>query len=247
MKEKIYTIPINESLEQETECPFCYITKKLETDAVKYALGPAMMEPDYRINSNEKGYCNKHFSMMFAEANKLSLALVLETHIAEIINNLEKHKSISGQKSSKGSLFGAKKQNPHISSMVRQCTNMQSTCVICDKIDTEFKRYTEVFFYMWEKDGNFRDKVLNSKGFCMKHFTHLCTYAMNNLKKPEDFISAAYTLQLENLKRINDDVHKFTLKFDYRNKDMKLGTAEDAPIRAIEKLRGHIVPVKPEN
>ena len=73
----------------KTRSARCVIEKKLEAEAVEYALGAAMMEPDYRIISNEKGYCNKHFSMMFAKPNKLSLALVLETHIDEIIKNLK--------------------------------------------------------------------------------------------------------------------------------------------------------------
>ena len=247
MKEKIYTIPINESFDQDTECPFCYIEKKLEADAVKYALGPAMMEPDYRIISNDKGYCNKHFSMMFSQPNKLSLALVLETHVAEIIKKLEKHQAVSKLKGSKSSLFGSKKTNTHITSLTEECKDMQSSCVICEKIDAEFKRYTEVFFYMWEKDEELKNKVLKSKGFCMKHFSLLCTTAPKHLKKPEDFISSIYALELDNLKRLNEDVHKFTLKFDYRNKDMELGAAEDAPLRTIEKLRGHILPIKPEN
>ena len=34
MKEKIYTIPITESYEQDSECPFCFIEKNLENDAV---------------------------------------------------------------------------------------------------------------------------------------------------------------------------------------------------------------------
>lgn len=247
MKEKIYTIPINESFDQDLECPFCFIEKNLETDAVKYALGAAMMEPDYRINSNDKGYCNKHFSMMIAQPNKLSLALVLETHVAEIINKLEKHQAVSKQTGKKSGLFGNKKNNPYISSLINECTQIQSSCVICQKINDELKRYTEVFFYMWEKDAELKNKVLKSKGFCMKHFNHLCEESLKHLKNPEEFIAEAYNLQIHNLKRIKEDIHKFTLKFDYRNKDMELGTAEDAPLRAIEKLRGNIIHVKSDN
>jgi hypothetical protein len=42
------------------------------------------------------------------------------------------------------------------------------------------------------------------------------------------------------LERINDDIHKFTLKFDYRNRDMEWGTAKDAPERCVEKVVGYM-------
>ncbi len=42
------------------------------------------------------------------------------------------------------------------------------------------------------------------------------------------------------LDALQEDIHKFTLKFDYRNKDMPWGTAQDAPIRTIEALSGSI-------
>ena len=247
MTEKIYTIPINESFEQDCECPFCFLEKKLESDAVSYALGAAMMEPDYRIISNEKGYCNKHFSMMFAKPNKLSLALVLETHLAEVISKLEKHNRACSNPSAKKTLFKKRSLHPDISAMLGNCQTIQNSCVICEKIHQELTRYTEVFFYMWEKDNELKKKVINSKGFCIKHFNHLCAHATTHLKNPKQFISTLYKLQLENLERIKEEVHKFTLKFDYRNKDMPLGTAEDSPIRAIEKLSGYSIPIKPES
>ena len=239
MKEKIYTIPITESYEQDSECPFCFIEKTLENDAVEYALGAAMMEPDYRVISNDKGYCNKHFSMMLSHPNKLSLALVLETHIAELTKKLE---NINPAPETKKKGIFSKQETPSC----EEIKELSGSCVICDKIEETLKRYTEVFFYMWEKDDAFKEKVLSSKGFCMKHYARLAEAAYSNLKHPEEFTLPVHKLQLENLKRIYDDVHKFTLKFDYRNKDMEWGTAQDAPKRSTEKLRGYTIPVKEE-
>ena len=48
MKETIYTIPINEAYDENCECPLCFLYSRLEKEAVEYALGAAMMEPDYR-------------------------------------------------------------------------------------------------------------------------------------------------------------------------------------------------------
>lgn len=242
MKEKIYTIPITESYEQDCECPFCFLEKKLENEAVDYALGAAMMEPDYRLVSNDKGYCSKHFAQMFASPNKLSLALILDTHLEEVIKKLSDAGDSVSTAPKKSGLF--RKSTNSESKLTNTASAIQSSCVICDKLSETISRYTEVFFYMWEKDAAFREKVLSSKGLCLKHFGMLTEKAYECLKKPEEFIKPMYDLELKNLNRIKEDIHKFTLKFDYRNKDMPWGTAEDAPIRTIEKLRGYNTPVK---
>ncbi len=235
MKEKIYTIPVTESFEQESECPFCYLEEKLEREAVEYALGAAMMEPDFRIVSNEKGYCRRHFTQMINSPNKLSLALVLDTHLKEIIEKLEKQKKSAPQK--KGGMFSKQKPEEKI---ISDCADLSGKCVVCDKINETMERYFDVFYYMLENDEAFKVRVLNSKGFCLRHFPKMVEGAYKNMKQPQEFISKIYENEIENLKRINADVHKFTLKFDYRNRDMELGEAADAPQRAVQKLRGYI-------
>ena len=39
---------------------------------------------------------------------------------------------------------------------------------------------------------------------------------------------------------LNEDVHKFTLKFDYRNKDMPWGNSKTAPKRSVYALGGQM-------
>ena len=43
MKEQIYTIPVNEAFDTPCECPLCVLEKRLEDEAVEYALGAAMI------------------------------------------------------------------------------------------------------------------------------------------------------------------------------------------------------------
>ena len=56
MKERIYTIPVSEAFREDCECPMCILEKRLEDDALKYTLGPSMMEPDSRIETNKKDF-----------------------------------------------------------------------------------------------------------------------------------------------------------------------------------------------
>ena len=59
MKETIYTIPINEAFDTECSCAICAIENRIESEEIEYALGPAMMEPDFRIISNQKGFWHR--------------------------------------------------------------------------------------------------------------------------------------------------------------------------------------------
>ena len=61
MKETIYTIPINEAFDIECNCAICAIENRIEKEEIEYTLGPAMMEPDFRIISNKKGFCKIHY------------------------------------------------------------------------------------------------------------------------------------------------------------------------------------------
>lgn len=226
MKEKIYTIPINEAVDADTECPFCTIAKRLEEEAVEYTLGAAMMEPDYRILCNGKGFCNHHFSQLYKKPNKLSLALILDSRFDELKKQFSKNKPTA----EKSGLFRKAKQTS-----VRN-----DTCVICDRINSTLDRYAEVFFYMWKADKTFSDRILSSKGFCIPHFYYLAEMAEKHLAHPEEFIGPVFEKELSELDRIHGEVHHFTLKFDYRNSDLPWGNAKDAPLRAVEKSAGYI-------
>ena len=243
MKEKIYTIPVNEAFDENSECPFCLLHKQLETEGIEYALGAAMMEPDHRIQSNDIGFCNKHFSMLYAFPNRLSLALVLDTHLAEIRNKLGKvSKKAENLKNGGGSIFKKSDAKVFGEELDKILTDINKGCVVCDKIEHTMERYYEVAVYLWATESEFKKKFDNSKGVCLEHFKHLSNAAVKYLNRSQsaEFISDLFKKQQTELERIQEDIHKFTLKFDYRNKDMEWGTAKDAPIRTIEKISGYI-------
>ena len=85
MIEKIYTIPVNEAFDLYSGCPICSLYKKLEDIELDAILGAAMMEPDIRIETNKKGFCGKHFDIMFNMKNRLGLALMIESHLSHNI------------------------------------------------------------------------------------------------------------------------------------------------------------------
>lgn len=240
MKEKIYTIPISEAYDTDCECPLCSLEQNLERESVDYSLGPAMMEPDFRTESNEKGFCGKHFEMMFHSPNKLPLALVLDTHVNEIKEKLKTMAEDIG-KNEKRSIF--KKDSVSSATVLSDFLKKnESSCMICGKVSKTMERYADVLLDMWLKNEDFRGKFKKSKGVCLKHFRLLCDTAEKNLgKKDRDgFIAALLEKEYAALSGICDDIHDFTLLFDYRSKGIDRDRIKDAPRRTIEKISGYM-------
>ncbi len=247
MKEKIYTIPVNEAYDKDCECPLCELERSLEDEAVSYSLGAAMMEPDYRIESNEKGYCNRHFAQMLARPKKLALALVLDTHLDELRKKIGKlEKSAKSLEGGKGGLFKKSGAEKLAGEIVQLLEKNENECMVCQKVNDTMIRYIDVLLYMWANDDNFRAKFDRSKGVCVKHFKMLAENCAKSIKgaDADKFLGTLVNKEIAELARIQEDIHRFTLKFDYRNKEMEWGTAKDAPIRTIEKISGYIVPLK---
>lgn len=242
MKDKIYTIPVNEAFDESSECPLCSLKKRLEDEAVEYALGAAMMEPDYRVMSNEKGYCNKHFGMLFKKPNKLSLALTMDTHMQELQKKIDALTNAALEDKEKKSSFFKKEKDSHLNEALRPFKESVQSCLICEKLDYTMERYVRVFFQMYKEDREFREKTEKSKGFCLVHFTYLLEEGKKHLSQ-NDFKNFSLWLcekEKAELERVHRDVHNFTLKFDYRNHATAWGSEKDGPERGVQKISGYI-------
>lgn len=231
MKETIYTIPLSESLEQESECPFCFLENKIEQEQIDYALGPAMMEPDHRILSNTRGYCRRHTGQL-AEAKKaLPFALVFDTRADEVIKQLEAARG----KGKKAGLFSKKESAAAL--VEKAAEELVSTCLVCDKIQHTMSKFMNTFWYLYGKEPDFREKVLSGKGFCLHHFKDIlassqaCTGA-----KREGACGELIDLELANLKRNKQDIHGFVKQFDYRSDKENWKGPKDAHLICAGKL-----------
>ena len=181
--------------------------------------------------------------MMLPKKEKLSLALVLETHIKEVREKLSSlETTISALKNEKGGLFKKPKDN-NKEKVWNTVSEITDSCIICEKLDSTMERYISVIFYLWKNEDEFRKKVINSKGFCLPHFNDLAKGAFTYLGKnmAVEFLEMLHKKELDALERLNNEVHEFTLMFDYRNVGKKWGTEVDAPKRCCEKLSGDTV------
>ena len=255
MKEKIYTIPVTEAFEQDCECPMCLLQSKLEREYTDYYLGPALMEPDSRIDTNIRGFCRRHFELLYnRQENRLGLALETHTHLKEKLSEIkELSKSIldaandksrsSPIFSSLAGKFSAKAQSGSSPStkLIDMLSKMESSCTICDRLEKTMDRYLDVIMYLWSKESDFQKVFAEKKGFCLIHLNMLIEAAEKYLNTAESkkFLSLLMQLQIENLERIEQELEWFTKKFDYRYNDAPWNNSKDALPRSIQKLKGY--------
>lgn len=232
MVESIYTIPLTDALDENGNCMFCYLEDRLEKEQIEYALGAAMMEPDFRILSNEKGYCRHHVGMMARAKKALPLALVLDTHCDEVIKKLK-----AVDMASKGGLF--KKEKSPAEKLSEVVTGIDSTCLVCERIDATMKKFTNTFWYLYNKEPDFRKRFLDGNGVCMHHFAEMLK-ALSDVSgsKRDVFAKELYDLQMKALEHEKEEVHGFTKQFDYRSDKGEWKVARDAHFNCAQRLSG---------
>ena len=242
MKEQLYTIPLNDAVNAEDECPFCFIERNVEQDLLDFTLGSgsSYMESDIREETDKAGFCRYHFQKMFDYGNTLGNGWILKTHYKLTIQEMKKQfKSYSPAKM--GFKEKLKKNtesgNNTVASWIRE---KDCSCYICNRFADTYTRYLDTFFVLYKKDAAFREKIKNSKGFCLHHFGDLCEAAEAKLNDKEKafFYPMIFSLMEENMQRMAEDVAWLVEKFDYRNNDADWKNSKDAIQRGMQKLKG---------
>ena len=233
MAEHLFTIPVNEAFEKDTECPFCSIFSGLEQDAIDFTLGPSYMEDDNREVTDRLGFCPTHIRRLYAEKNRLGLALMLNTHINRQVRELKE--AAEKGPGDKGGLFSKKKSDSPVTEMIHR---VEGTCFVCQRIMPVFDRYIDTFFYLWKKEDSFHEKVKNCKGFCMGHYGRLYEEAVTRLGRSEldQFLPILNKVFFDGIERVNGDLSWFIDKFDHRNADKPWNNSRDALPRSITKV-----------
>ena len=239
MREHIDTIPLNEAFESGDECPFCHLERLAEQRTIRYVLGPAAsyMEPDVRGKTNRDGFCREHFKKMYDFGNALGNALIMQSYYQDLLDQLEAEVA-AFRMPDKRPLLGKPKSKGELP-ILTWAKQKQSTCFICSRLDYHMKRYYDTFFVMIRED-DFRKKVAQSKGFCMRHFVPLMETAQEELpnSQREWFYNTVLKLMRENLARVKGDIDWFAGMFDYRQAGRDWKNSRDAVSRGMQKLQG---------
>ena len=240
MKQHIDTIPVWEAYKADCECPLCRIRLKNEAMYVDNFLGASVMEPSTRVEVNQKGFCQRHFQMMFDSGNRLGLALMTHTHLQEVIASLQ---GILSGAPARGGLLASMRGGRAADGPAPKIRARIAGCVICEQLSAAMERYANTIAQLYFTNGELKAMLEQSKGFCLPHLALVLEMAERTLpaKQAQELQKALAALELDNLRRVEHDLEGFTLKFDYRNAGKPWGSSRDAVERSINKLMGACV------
>ena len=246
MKEQLYTIPLMDAFRADDECPFCYIERNVEQNALDFVLGQdaSYMQDHVRMETDRIGFCRKHYEKMYAYGETLANALIIETRLKFLLEEMKKElKRFSpnrkmGLKDKVYKDLEVSKNNNNVSQWIRE---KEETCYICDHIKRNYDRYIETFFYLYKRgEKEFVDLVKNGKGMCLHHFADIMDAAPLYLsgKEQQSLRNILFPQMIENMERILEDIDWLEKKFDYRYKDAEWKNSRDAVQRAMQKING---------
>ncbi len=238
MKEKLYTIEVNDALRAGDECLFCWLERKLEQETLEFVLGSSYMESDIREKTDEQGFCRSHVKKMYDYGNSLGNAWIFKSRLEYVNRDLKKMMG-KYQPEKKPGLFGRKKAETP-SGVAGWIRDQEGHCYVCDRMETVYKRMLDTFVYMIRNDQDFGKALMGSKGFCVHHFGDVWQVCENDLKEPEkaEWMPKLAEVMSRNLDRMQEDIDWLIEKYDYRHKDADWKQSKDALQRTMQKISG---------
>ncbi len=255
MRYHIDTIPVWDALKLGGECPLCTLRHKVEETDVDRYLGGSVMEPDIRIQVNEKGFCQKHHQMLSDKKNKLGHALMAHTHLRETTKKALKafDQAIAGAKKEADAplmkkMMGKAGGKEGVLEAAQMLRDMTSSCILCDSIDENMQRYAYTFLHLYQNDTAFRKAFAASQGVCLPDMALLMEMAAQEMsgKMLNEFVQDLCRATRGSLEKLDEELEWFTLKFDYRNADKPWGNSRDALERTVTKLRSRCMEEEPQ-
>lgn len=203
MRDTIYTIPISEVFDPKQGCPICRMRDMLEERAVEYIMGAAMMEPDVRQETNKVGFCTEHFRMMLPRKNRLSIALMLQSHLDFIRTEIV---------DAKAPMIGKDRR-------MTRAKEIDNGCFVCGRIHQSMERMLDNMMKVWEREESFRQLFDEQEYICFPHYVELMEVAQAKLSKKlfPAFSESLGRLTLNRLMEMKAGIDEFCNLFDYRS------------------------------
>ncbi len=247
MRYHLDTIPVWDAMKLEGECPLCALRRRNELIDVDRFLGASVMEPDTRIQVNDKGFCAHHQVLLYAQKNRLGHALMMHTHLKETMKKLQPLMDSARGAAGKSAatpmlkrLVGKSEGKADLRETAEKIRRLSSSCILCDTIEEHTRRYAYTMLHLYKSDSSFRKALAASKGVCLPDMAMLLSMAEEELsgKELEDFIRDLCAAVENSLTKMEKDLEGFTLKFDYRNADKPWGDSRGSLERTVNKLQG---------
>ena len=183
------------------------------------------MEPDVRIKTNELGFCHEHLEDLLKESNRLSLALMMQTHITEFAKKLYANALLQS--------------SPDPKRQVSLLAQKKDSCYLCSRIDTFMSATISTFLHMYKTDEQMDEKIKEQPYICMGHTRQL--FALGQKALPKDvykkFCKTVNELNLGYTQELLGDIDWFCKKFDYRYRNEDWKNSKDAVERAVKFMK----------
>lgn len=212
---------IIEKFNSDSECPLCQIQKIVEEQFLHEFLNDAVMEDNTRIKVRKTGFCAKHFDMLFARQNKLSLALQVDTRLEDL-----------------QSLFSGVSSHGSAVKKAKEIEKKSSTCAVCEYVEESMVKYYKTIAQMFARESDFIKRLLSTKGFCLHHYGELLKYSNSAGWAVKPYLETLQEVEQKNFERLKKELKVFCDKHDYRNAKEPLGNSETALNRMRIKLYG---------
>ena len=239
MKEKLYTIDLNDAVRSGDECLFCWLERKLEQSAVEFVLGSSYMESDVREKTDQQGFCRPHTKIMYDYGNALGNAWIQKTRLQYVRKHLKAQ--TDSYKPQKSGWFGAaRKSGPEGNGVSAWIREQESHCYVCARVRDTYERMLGTFVYMLKQDEDFGKQLTASCGFCVHHFADVADICEKSLseKEKEVWMPELFSLMEKNLDRVQEDINWMIEKYDYNNQDADWKNSRDALQRTMQKTSG---------
>ncbi len=229
MRETICTIPVNEIFEVVDGCPICRMRDLIEAKYIDYITGAAMMEPDIRVMTNEKGFCERHFTMMLELGRqRLPICLTVSTHLGHIEKKLL--------------------CSPDAKSL-KKLEQVEDTCFVCEAIENHLARALDTVYRTYKTEEEFRALFAAQEHLCLPHYRRLLTEGKRTVGgKYAEFSAKALELAKNRALRLKDELKGFEDAFDHRNAGKPMPeSSRDSIERTIEFITSRKPRVKGKN
>ncbi|MFP4375165.1 MAG: DUF6062 family protein [Spirochaetaceae bacterium] len=237
VKYELQTIPVWDAYEQQADCPLCYLERKLEADYQRFFLGSAVMAPDMRVEVNRIGFCGRHFGLLERGANRLGLALMTQTHLADRTRRFEKARRPAERAAGSAK---TRKTRAELDALLEALAEEERSCMICDRLAADLANYTFTIVRLHRADENFAETFRSSHGFCLPHMRMTIEIAREVLRARElpYWLSDLFATQDAAVGSLTEGLEEMVARYDYRSTEPATDSIRAALPRAISKIVG---------
>jgi len=218
-----------------SECPLCVLAEAAEDTYLRSFQHSRIMEPNVRVQTNDKGFCPAHSRKLYERENKLGLGLMVHTHLKEKLPIIRS--ALEGMRA--GAAAG-RKGAARFDDAAASLETLRDRCFICDLLAADMDRYAFTVIYLWRKDTEFLSAFRSSRGFCLPHFLLMSRKAREMLRpdRLERWLSDCIPLMTASLEALERDLLSFTQLHHDANRSMGSDSERSALSRALQKLAG---------